>query len=111
MTQRLLFVGLAFLLLAAHFLRAGNIVLLVLSLGMIALLAVPRPLAARIVQGALVLAACEWIRTLAILAAERRALGAPTLRMTLILTAVALATASSLLAFRSRAVKQHFRMA
>lgn len=111
MTQRLLFVGLAFLLMAAHFLRAGSIALLLVTLAMIALLAVPRPFAARLVQGALVLAACEWIRTLAILAGERRALGAPYIRMTLILAAVALATAASLLAFRSRAVKEHFRMA
>lgn len=110
MTQRLLLVALAFLLLGAHFLRAGNIAFLVVTLAMVALLAVRRPFAARIVQGALVLAACEWIRTLAILAGERQALGAPYLRMTLILGAVALATASSLLAFRSRAVKAHFRI-
>ena len=107
---RLVLVALAFALLGAHFLRAGNIALLILALSMIALLAVPRPLAARLVQCALVLATCEWIRTLATLAGERRALGAPTLRMNLILTAVALATASSLLAFRSSAVKEHFRL-
>jgi hypothetical protein len=58
-TPRLLFVALAFLVLAAHFLRAGQIALLVLTLAMIAILAVPRPLAARAVQCALVLAACE----------------------------------------------------
>jgi len=54
--------------------------------------------------------ALEWLRTLTLLASERRAAGAPYLRMTLILVGVALATAFSLLAFRSRAVKEHFRL-
>ena len=110
MASRLLLVALAFLLLAAHFLRAGNIALLILTLAVIALLVVQRPLAARTVQCALVLATLEWLRTLAILSAERRAVGAPYLRMTFILAGVALTTASSLLAFRSRVVKEHFRL-
>jgi hypothetical protein len=107
---RLLPAALALLVLGAHFLRAGNLALVAAALAVVALLFVRRPWAARIVQGALVLGAFEWLRTLALLAAERRAASAPYLRMMLILVGVALATALSLLAFRSRAVKEHFRL-
>ena len=106
---RLLPAALAFLVLGAHFLRADHLALVVAALAAVAILFVRRPWAARIVQGALVLGALEWLRTLALLAGERRSADAPYLRMTLILAGVALATALSLLAFRSRAVKQHFR--
>lgn len=110
MALRLLPAALALLVLGAHFLRAGHLALVALSLALVALLFVRRPWAARIVQGALVLGALEWLRTLALLAGQRRAAGTPYLRMTLILACVALATALSLLAFRSRAVKKHFRL-
>jgi hypothetical protein len=107
---RLLPAALALLVLGAHFLRAGHLALVAVSLAVVTILFVRRPWAARIVQGALVLGALEWLSTLALLAEERRAAGTPYLRMTLILVGVALATAFSLLAFRSRAVKEHFRL-
>ena len=107
---RLIPAALALLVLGAHFLRAGNLALVAVALAVIALLFVWRPWAARAVQGVIVLGALEWFRTLALLAAERRAAGAPHLRMTLILAGVTLATALSLLAFRSRAVREHFRL-
>jgi hypothetical protein len=110
MALRLIPAALAFLVLGAHFLRAGHLVLVVVALAIVALFFVQRPWAARAVQGALVLGALEWLRTLVLLALERRAAGAPYLRMTLILAGVALATALSLLAFRSHAVKEHFRL-
>ena len=102
--------ALALLVLGAHFLRAGNLAMVAAALFALALLFVRRPWAARAVQLALGLGALEWLRTLALLTAERRAAGAPYLRMTLILTAVALATALSLLAFRSPRVKERFRL-
>jgi len=110
MALRLLPTALALVVLGAHFLRAGDFALVVVTLAVVALLFVRRSLAARTVQSALVLGTLEWLRTLALLAGERRAAGAPYLRMTLILAGVALATALSLLAFRSRAVKEHFRL-
>jgi hypothetical protein len=109
MALRLVPAALALLVLGAHFLRAGNLALVAVALAVAALLFVRRPWAARTVQIALALGALEWLRTLTLLTEERRAIGAPYLRMTLILAAVALATAFSLLAFRSRAVKEHFR--
>ena len=51
------------LVLAAHFLRSGNIALVVLVLVFMALLAVRRRWAARLVQVALLLGAVEWVRT------------------------------------------------
>ncbi|MFI5119790.1 MAG: hypothetical protein ACHQM4_05220 [Thermoanaerobaculia bacterium] len=110
MARRLLPAALVFLVLGAHFLRAGHLALVAAALAFVALLFVRRPWAARTVQIGLVLGVLEWLRTLALLAEERRAAGAPYLRMTLILAGVALATALSLLAFRSRAVKEHFRL-
>jgi hypothetical protein len=102
--------ALALVVLGAHVLRAGDLALVVLTLGVVPLLFVRRPLAARAVQAALAIGTLEWLRTLTILAGERRAAGAPYLRLTLILGGVALATALSLLAFRSRSVKDHFRL-
>jgi hypothetical protein len=107
---RLLPAALALLVLGAHFLRAGNLALVAVALAVAALLFVRRPWAARAVQGALVLGTLEWLRTLLLLVGERRAAGAPYLRMTLILAGVTLATALSLLAFHSRAMKEHFRL-
>ena len=110
MALRLLPAVLALLVLGAHFLRAGNVALVAVALAATLLLFVRRPWAARAVEGTLLLAALEWLRTLALLAGERRAAGAPYVRMTLILAGVAILTALSLLAFRSRAVKEHFRL-
>jgi hypothetical protein len=107
---RLFPVALALLVLGAHFLRAGQVTLVVVALATVAFLFVRRPWAARALQVALGLGALEWLRTLALLAGERRAAGVPYLRMTLILAGVALATALSLLAFRSRRVREHFRL-
>jgi hypothetical protein len=108
MALRLLPAALALLVLGAHFLRAGHLALVVAALAFVGFLFVRRPWAARTVQIALVLGILEWLRTLALLAEERHAAGAPYLRMTLILAGAALATTLSLLAFRSRAVKEHF---
>lgn len=110
MALRLLPAVLALLVLAAHFLRAGHVALVAAALAVVGLHFARHPWAARTIQAALVLGAVEWLRTLQLLALERRAAGAPYLRMTLILAGVALATVLSLLAFRSRTVKEHFRV-
>jgi hypothetical protein len=87
------------LLLAAHFYRAGSL-----------LLAVPRAWAGRAVQIALVVGAVEWLRTLAVFAAARVASGQPYLRLTLILLAVAIFTATSAAVFRHPRLRQRFRL-
>ncbi len=77
---QLLPVVLSLLVLGAHFLRAGNLVLIAAALVLLALLAVRRPWAARVVQVALVLGALEWMRTLVQLASFRAQTGQPYLR-------------------------------
>jgi hypothetical protein len=101
----------ALLLLAAHFYRAGWLSLAALAAGLILLLAVPRPWAARVLQLALVLGAIEWLRTLAAFAAMRMAAGQPYLRLALILGAVAAFTLLAAWVFRHRALRARFRLA
>jgi len=106
----LFFPSLAAILLAAHFYRAGQLVLAALAVGALALLAVPRPWAARVLQGALLAGALEWLRTLAVFASTRMALGQPYLRLTLILVAVAVFTAASAAVFQQSAVRRRYRL-
>ncbi len=96
---RLLPVVLSALLLGAHFLRAELIPVVVLALLFPALLFFRRAWATRLVQIFLVLGALEWVRTLLILVAERRADGQPWSRLAMIIGLVVVFTASSALLF------------
>ena len=95
-------VVLSFLVLGAHFLRAGNIPLVVASLALLFLLAFRKPWAARIVQAALVLGALEWVHTLVRLANMRAQLGMPGTRMAIILGVVAAVSLTSALLFQTK---------
>ena len=106
----LVFPSLAAILLAAHFYRAGHLALAALSVGALVLLAVPRAWAARVLQLALLAGAFEWLRTLAMFASTRMALGQPYLRLTLILVAVAVFTAVSAAVFQQSAVRRRYRL-
>jgi hypothetical protein len=106
---RLLVPALALLLLAAHFYRAGWLLLAVVSTALIALLAVPRAWAARLLQFALLLGALEWLRTLAAFAAMRIAAGQPYLRLALILAAVSVFTLLAAAVFRHPIMRARFR--
>lgn len=84
--------------LGAHLLRAGHPFLMLVAAALPFLL-VPRSVAAlRLLQGLLLIGACEWLRALAEIREMRRALGQPWQRMAVILGAVALVTALSALA-------------
>jgi hypothetical protein len=107
---RLLPVVLSLALLGAHFFRAGAGIALVVVLGLLVLLAVPQPWAARGIQLALVFGALEWLRTLWVLWAARSAAGQPALRLALILGAVALFTLASAAVFRSAALQRWYRL-
>jgi hypothetical protein len=106
----LVFPALAAVLLAAHFYRAGQVVLAGLAVGALVLLAVPRAWAARALQLMLIAGALEWLRTLAMFASARMALGQPYLRLTLILLAVAVFTAVSAIVFRQAALRRRYRL-
>jgi hypothetical protein len=100
--------ALAIILLAAHFLRAGNRVAIAVCAVMLGLLFVPRRRAARTIQAALVLGAIEWLRLTVGLVLARQATGVPFLRLALILGGVALFTAISALVFESRRCRIRF---
>jgi hypothetical protein len=101
-------VVLSLIVLGAHFLRAGRLVMVLAVLALFVLLGVRRQWAARTVQVALVLGAVEWARTLAHLVSWRAQAGQPALRLSLILGGVALATGLSALVFRSARLRDWY---
>lgn len=102
---------LSLLVLGAHFLRSGSMLLLLLVLAVtFSLLAVRRPWAARLAQATLVLGTLEWVRTLVGLAAERAQAGQPAQRMVLILAGVALVTAASAILLSMGRLRQRYRL-
>lgn len=102
--------ALSLLALGAHFLRGGHWLLVALCIAPLAALAVPRRWAAALAQAALILGAAEWVRTLLGLLSERRALGGPYVRMSLILGGVAAFTLASAFAFYLPALRRRYRL-
>ena len=90
---------LSYLVLAAHFMRGGHLILAGLCLALLVALAFPKRRLAVVAQVSLLLAAAEWVRTLVLLLEERRSLGEPYLRMALILGGVAVLTLASAFLF------------
>lgn len=105
---RLLPVILSFLLLAAHFYRAGYPALTVVCLALPCLLFLRKAWVPGLFQVVLLLGALEWLRTLYGLAAMRIAFGEPWTRLAFILGAVAALTALSGLAFKNRKLRAHY---
>lgn len=83
------------LLIATHFFRAGNYLLLFVGLLFPAFLFIGHRWATILVQGCLVLASIEWLRTMVIIAQERLASGESWIRMAVILVGVAVFTFTS----------------
>jgi hypothetical protein len=100
----------SFLLLAAHFYRAGDPVLAAFSLALPFLLFLKEAWVARVVQAALLLGSIEWIRTLYLFAQQRIELGQPWTRLAIILGSVALFTALSALVFRSSSLRRRYSL-
>ena len=105
---KLLPVMISILLLAAHFFRAGNLVLTVICAASLVLLFIRKPWIPRLFQALLVLAALEWLRSLYMLAAMRIAWDQPWTRLAVILGAVALFTALSGLVFQNRRLRARY---
>ena len=102
-------IALSVLILAAHFLRGGNLLIAVAVLGLLALLFVRRAWVARLAQVVLALGAIEWLRTLIVLAMRRSDQGEPFLRMTLILGGVAALTLISAGLFETKRMRRLYR--
>ena len=105
---RLLPVILSFLLLGAHFYRAGLVVATALCVLVLLLLFLKKKWIPRLFQVLLVLGAVEWLRTLYALAAMRIAWDQPWTRLALILGTVALLTALSGLVFRNKTLRARY---
>lgn len=99
---------LSVLLLAAHLVREGVLILVPLLLLMVPLLLVRRGWVARLWQIVLVAAAFEWVRTAVFLAAARNDRGEPWLRMILILGSVALLSVVAALLFEADALNRRY---
>jgi hypothetical protein len=97
--------GVALLLLAAHFYRAGLVPLTVLCIMLIGLLFVRAIWSVRLLQAVLALGALEWLRTAWVFAAARAAQGQPYGRLLAILGTVAAVTAVAALLLPGRALR------
>jgi hypothetical protein len=105
---KLLPVTLSFLLLAAHFYRAGLLPIAALCVALPFLLLLRQAWVPRFFQFLLVLGALEWLRALYGFAAMRIAFGDPWQRLAIILGAVALFTGLSGLVFKNRSLRDYY---
>jgi len=99
---------LSLLLSGAHFLRGEDLVLVGVCVVLIGVLLIRHPIAARIVQVALVLAAVEWVRTLFELVAMRAEHGMPWMRLAIILGVVACFTLVSAGVFHLKTLRARY---
>jgi len=107
---RLIPVFFSFLLIAAHFQRAGSTTLAIVCLLAPGLLFFTRPWSIRILQVLMLMAAIEWARTLFYLVQIRQDAGMPWMRLAIIIGAVALFTAASTLIFRNKSIKKKYNL-
>ncbi len=103
-------VVLSLIVLGAHFMRGGDVIMVSVVLVFLGLLCVRRRWVAQLVQVALVLGAAEWVRTFIRLVAWRSEAGQPVLRLAIILGCVALLTLLSALAFRASRLRRWYRV-
>lgn len=106
----LLVPGLALLLLAAHFFRAGQVPFTGLSAALVVLLFVRAPWAARVLQVALAVGTLEWLRTAWVFTGARAAADQPYARLLVIVGTVAALTALAGWMIGHRTGRAHFRI-
>jgi len=105
---RLLPVILSLLVLAAHFYRAGNLILVVLMAASPLLLFIRSTWIVRVIQVELIIGGIEWIRTIFRLTNIRQAHNLPWERLAIILGFVAAFTILSALVFNCKALKARY---
>lgn len=104
----IIMVCLSYLILAAHFLRPGNIFMAMVSLGIPFLILIHRRLILRIIQGGLVFASLIWILSLSAYIQAYYAMGKDMTRMSLILTTVILFNILTIIVTNARSVKEKY---
>ena len=105
---RLLPAIVSLLVLAAHFYRAGNLILVVLTAASPLLLFIRSTWIVRVIQVELVFGGIEWIRTISRLVNIRQAHNLPWERLAIILGSVAAITMLSALVFNSKTLKTRY---
>ena len=105
---RLLPVIFSLLILAAHFYRAGNLILVVLVAASPVLLLIRSIWIGRLIQLELLLGGIEWIRTILRLVDIRQAHNLPWERLAIILGSVAAFTILSGLVFNGKTLKTRY---
>ena len=105
---RLLPVIISFIILAAHFMHAGQMNLVYLMLVLPFLLFFKKSWVPWFFQAVLLLGAAEWLRTLYFMTQVRIEYGEPWMRMAVILGAVALFTALSGLVFNNKSLRYRY---
>ncbi|MDP7114592.1 MAG: hypothetical protein QGH45_21645 [Myxococcota bacterium] len=98
------------LMMAAHFLYHGHMVIVGLCLLSPLLLLIRRPWVARSFQLALAFGAFEWVRTAINHVQERTAMDEDWLRLAIILGSVAALTGGSALLFQTRRLRRRYRI-
>ncbi len=107
---QLLLVIFCFLLMAAHFMRAGAWPMMLLSFALLSLLAVARPWAARVLQAWLALGCLAWIMSGVSFATDRIAQGRPALRLMVIMASVAVVTALAAYTIQRGRLGRYFKL-
>jgi hypothetical protein len=105
---RLLPVLFGCLLLAAHFLRGGSTIMMMVCLAFPLLLLVRRPWIPLLMQLGMFLGSLVWIRTLLGQVSARQASGVPVTRYVAIMAGVALFTGVSALVFMQPALRRRY---
>ena len=95
--------------LGAHFLRAGQLLLVLLALVISLALFIRRPWIVRTVQFALIAGTIEWIRASVVLVLERQSYGMPWLRLALIMSSVILLAIGSVFVLQSESLRKRYR--
>lgn len=96
------------LLMSAHFYRAGLNVLAMLCLALPFLLFYRKPIAVRIIQSCLLIAAAEWVRSMLEFIQIYQDNGLAWSRLAIILGSVAVFTAGSVFVFQAPVLRRHY---
>ena len=100
----------SFIILSAHFSRAGLPLLSLIFLLMPFLLLIKQVWVVRFIQIILIVGSIEWIRILFVYINERQAIGEPYFRLIIIIGIVALFTGLSALAFKNQSLKERYKL-
>jgi len=98
------------LVLAAHFLRYGDILVIGAIIVLLLLLLIKHKISARIVQLGLLLATVEWIGTAHMLISYRIDYGYPWTRLAIIMGFVILFTFASIFIFKTKTLRERYAL-